>query len=64
MRRQGQSMKQPAAKLPHKLGANQKETAIKPQKRDANFKQSRDIREDRGERQIKAGSAPRTIRGQ
>ena len=64
MRRQGQSMRQPAAKLPHKLGANQKEAAIKPQKRDANFKQSRDIREDRGERQIKTGSAPRTIRGQ
>ncbi|MBI3418399.1 MAG: hypothetical protein HY043_24175 [Verrucomicrobia bacterium] len=38
----------------HKLGANRKETARKARKHDANFAQSRDIREDRGERQIKA----------
>lgn len=48
---------------PHKLGANQKEPAVKATKRDANFKQSRDLREDRGERQMKTGSAPRTMHG-
>ena len=37
----------------HKLGANPKETAVKALKHDANFKQSRDIREDRGTRQVK-----------
>ncbi|MEO6054719.1 MAG: hypothetical protein ABIP97_11960 [Chthoniobacterales bacterium] len=42
----------------HKPGANQKETAVKAVKHDANFKQSRDVREDRGTRQIKtSGSA-------
>ena len=44
-----------AAKTPHKLGANQKEPAVKTVKHDANFKQSRDIREDRGTRQMKTG---------
>ena len=44
---------------PHKLGANQKETAVKAVKHDANFKQSRDIREDRGTRQMK--TAPKNI---
>lgn len=37
----------------HKLGANRHDPARKAKKRDANFAQSRDIREDRGERQIK-----------
>lgn len=40
-------------KTSHKLGANRNETAQKYRKRDRNFAQSRDIREDRGERQIK-----------
>lgn len=45
---------EPVAKpLPRKLGANHSETAKRPQKHDNNFKQSRDIREDRGIRQIK-----------
>jgi hypothetical protein len=35
------------------LGANQKETVVQPVKRDANFKQSRDVREDRSQRQAK-----------
>jgi hypothetical protein len=38
---------------PHKLGANRHDPARKSKKRDSNFAQSRDIREDRGERQIK-----------
>jgi hypothetical protein len=45
----------------HKLGANRKEIARKPRKRDSNFAQSRDIREDRGERQIKTGRSPQTL---
>ena len=53
-------MKTKATKTPHKLGANQKETAVKTKKLDANFKQSRDVREDRGQRQMKATGATRT----
>jgi hypothetical protein len=56
-------MKPKTAKVPHKLGANQKEPAKKARTKDANFKQSRDVREDRGERQIKTGGAARTNRG-
>ena len=48
-------MKPKATNTPHKLGANQKEAAVKAVKHDANFKQSRDIREDRGTRQMKTG---------
>jgi hypothetical protein len=39
--------------ISHKFGANHKELAARRRKHDANFAQSRDIREDRGERQIK-----------
>jgi hypothetical protein len=45
----------------HKLGANRKEFARKLRKRDSNFAQSRDIREDRGERQIKTARTGRTF---
>jgi len=45
----------------HKLGANRKELARKPRKHDANFAQSRDIREDRGERQMKEARARQTM---
>jgi hypothetical protein len=54
-------MKQTARKIAHKLGANQKEPAAKEIPRDPNFKQSKDIREDRGERQLKTKIAPRTL---
>jgi len=40
-------------RLFHKLGANQKELAQKRPKRDRNFAQSRDIWEDRSERQVR-----------
>lgn len=40
-------------KITHKFGANRRELAHKVQKLDSNFAQSRDIHEDRGERQIK-----------
>jgi hypothetical protein len=51
-------MKPKSTRTPHKLGANQKEVAVKTVKHDANFKQSRDVREDRGQRQMKtAGQA-------
>ena len=56
-------MKPTAKKTPHKLGANAHDPAVKSHKRDPNFKQSRDVREDRGERQIKTGSASRTWNG-
>ena len=39
--------------LPRKLGANRNETAARPRKHHNNFKQSKDIREDRGIRQAK-----------
>jgi hypothetical protein len=46
---------EPAAKpLQRKLGADHSEPAARPRKHDANFKQSKDIREDRGIRQIKS----------
>ena len=37
----------------HKLGANRGEPASRLRKRDKNFKQSKDVREDRGVRQLK-----------
>ena len=55
-------MKAKSTSTTHKLGANSKEAAVKTVKHDANFKQSRDIREDRGQRQNKTtrqGGAPR-----
>lgn len=45
---------------PHKLGANPHDPARKAHKRDRNFAQSRDIREDRAQRQVKTGN-PRTF---
>jgi hypothetical protein len=45
----------------HKLGANRGDIAKKAKKRDSNFAQSRDIHEDRGQRQIKNGPAQRTL---
>jgi hypothetical protein len=44
-------------KLSHKYGANRKEIARRFRKRDHNFSQSRDIREDRGERQTKTANS-------
>lgn len=41
------------ARAVRKPGANRNEKSRKHPPRDANFKQSRDLREDRGERQIK-----------
>jgi hypothetical protein len=46
-----------AKPLVRKPGANHSETTDKPRKHDNNFKQSNDLREDRGVRQIK--SAPK-----
>ena len=46
-------MKKKPKETTHKLGANQKEMAVKPTKHDPNFKQSRDVAEDRSTRQIK-----------
>jgi hypothetical protein len=49
---------------PHKKGANRKEAARKTPKLDPNFRQSRDIREDRGERQSKLANPERTLPAQ
>lgn len=43
-----------AQPLPRKLGADHSDTAAKPRKHHNNFKQSRDLREDRGIRQMKS----------
>ncbi len=48
-------------KLSHKLGPNRNELARKARKHDRNFAQSRDIREDRGERQIKSARSRQTL---
>lgn len=55
-------MKTTPKKPTRKPGANRNETAAKPQKHDPNFRQSRDVREDRGERQIKLGAAKNSKR--
>jgi hypothetical protein len=44
----------PTTLLPRKLGADHSETATHPRKHDNNFKQSKDLREDRGIRQLKS----------
>jgi hypothetical protein len=53
----------PAKPLPRKLGANHSETAKRPRKHDNNFKQSKDLREDRGIRQLKASPKSQSARG-
>ena len=44
---------QPAGKPQRKLGANHSESTARPRKHHSNFKQSVDLREDRGVRQLK-----------
>ena len=56
-------MKSKVKKIPHKLGANQKEEAVKTVKHDPNFKQSRDVREDRSQRQMKTAPPARGKQG-
>lgn len=50
----------PVPPLSRKLGANHSDTAARPRKHDNNFKQSCDLREDRGVRQMK--TAPKRYR--
>lgn len=52
-----------AKPLPRKLGADHSETAKRPRKHDNNFKQSKDLREDRGIRQLKSGPKSQSARG-
>jgi hypothetical protein len=60
MKKKTASSKNTKAKNPqtavvtHKLGSKRNETAKKPRQLDKNFKQSRDVREDRGVRQKKS----------
>ena len=56
-------MKAKAKTTSRKLGDDRNEIAVKAHPLDKNFKQSRDIHEDRGKRQIKTGTAPRTSHG-
>lgn len=51
------------APLPRQLGANHADTAKRPRKHHNNFKQSTDLREDRGIRQLKAGPKAQSNRG-
>ena len=48
-------------KVSHKFGANRNELAKKARNHDPNFAQSRDVHEDRGERQAKT-EFRRTVR--
>jgi hypothetical protein len=54
--------KKATATKPKKLGPDRNEKAVKSHPLDKNFKQSRDIHEDRGRRQMKTASAPRSTR--
>jgi hypothetical protein len=56
-------MKAKAKTTSRKLGDDRNETANKARPRDKNFKQSRDIHEDRGTRQMKTGTVPRPSQG-
>lgn len=53
----------PAKPLSRKLGANHSETTKRPRKHDNNFKQSKDLREDRGIRQLKGIPKSQSVRG-
>ncbi|MBI3414974.1 MAG: hypothetical protein HY043_06575 [Verrucomicrobia bacterium] len=54
-------MPDPKTKPSHKLGANRNELARKTRRRDPNFAQSRDVREDRGQRQAQAARSRQTL---
>lgn len=51
-------MKAKTNMVSYQLGANRHDDARKVRRHDANFAQSRDVHEDRGMRQIKAGVRP------
>lgn len=51
----------PAKPGPRKFGANRNETAVKSRPHDANFAQSRDIREDRGQRKAQTARPRQTL---
>jgi hypothetical protein len=55
-------MKTAPPTISHKFGANRNELAVTPRKHDPNFRQSRDVREDRGQRRMKTFAATRSGR--
>jgi hypothetical protein len=55
-------MKTTAPTTSHKFGANRNELAATPRKHDSDFRQSRDVREDRGQRRMKTFAASRSVR--
>lgn len=56
-------MKTPSPTTSQKLGANRNELTATPRKHDPNFRQFRDVREDRGQRRMKTFAASRSGRG-
>jgi hypothetical protein len=56
-------MKNSTRSTRHKLGANSNEFAKKAKRHDNNFSQSRDIHEDRGQRQNKNTPRPQLLAG-
>lgn len=56
-------MKTKPEKVTHKLGNDCNETAVKARQTDRNFKQSRDVHEDRGCVQSKMGKSVHTDKG-
>jgi hypothetical protein len=55
MKKKGVSSKAQESTGTHKLGVNLHEPARRQRKLDKNFRQSRDVREDRGVRKLKTG---------
>lgn len=55
------SKRHPAKANARRPGAQRGECADRPRKADQNFKQSRDVYEDRGQRQVKFGHGEQTI---
>jgi hypothetical protein len=55
MKKKDASSKEKKSTVTHKLGTNLHEPAKRQRKLDKNFRQSRDVREDRGVRQLKTG---------
>jgi hypothetical protein len=59
MKKKGVSSKVKKSAVTHKLGANLHDPARRQRKLDKNFRQSRDVREDRGVRKLKTGPKTR-----
>jgi hypothetical protein len=63
MKKTSSSQTSKGKKAVHKLGKNRNEIAKRARQVDNNFKQSRDVREDRGTRQTKSSAKNPPTRG-